>query len=66
MTPETGKRVYSRAVRIFSLVLLVLGLAILISTLLNGGGLASVGVLMGVAFIAVGGGRLWLSARMSP
>jgi hypothetical protein len=59
------ERIYRGSVRAFSLVLLVLGLAILVSTLLSGGGPASVGVLMGIAFVAVGVGRLWVSARMS-
>jgi hypothetical protein len=38
---------------------------ILTATLANGGGPLSVGVLMGVAFLAVGGGRLWAASRMS-
>jgi hypothetical protein len=58
------ERIYSSSVRVFSLVLLALGVAILLSTLLGGGGPASVGFLLGIAFIAVGGGRLWLSSRM--
>ena len=33
-------------------------------TLANGGGPLSVGVLMGVAFVAVGAGRLWVASRM--
>ena len=33
-------------------------------TLANGGGPASVGVLMGIAFLAVGVGRLWIASRM--
>jgi hypothetical protein len=33
-------------------------------TLVNGGGPASVGVLMGIAFVAVGLGRLWVARRM--
>jgi hypothetical protein len=59
------ERIYSGSVRIFSLVLIVLGLAILVSTVANGGGPISLGVLMGVAFVAVGAGRLWVAARMS-
>lgn len=57
------ERIYRGSVRTFSLVFLVLGVAILISTLVGGGGPASVGFLLGIAFIAVGGGRLWLSTR---
>jgi hypothetical protein len=47
----------------FSLVLAGLGLAVLAVTLANGGGPASVGVLMGILFVAVGVGRLWLASR---
>jgi hypothetical protein len=59
------ERIYRGSVRAFSLVLVVLGLAILVSAVANGAGPASVGVLMGIAFVAVGAGRLWISARMS-
>lgn len=50
-----------RAVRLFSFVFLALGLVILISTFANGGGPLSTGTFLGVAFLAVGIGRLWLS-----
>lgn len=56
---------YQVTVRGFSLVFVGLGLAVLVVTLANGGGVLSVGVLMGIAFIAVGVGRLWVSSRMS-
>ncbi len=58
------ERIYRGSVRAFSLLLLALGLVILVATLVNGGGPLSVGVLLGVAFIGVGAGRLWVSARM--
>ena len=66
MTTEAGKRVYRGSVRAFSFVLVALGVAILASTLIRGGGATAVGVFLGVAFIAVGAGRLWVSARMGP
>jgi hypothetical protein len=59
-----GERVYKGAVRVFSLTFVAVGLVVLAVTLLNGGGPASVGVLMGVAFLAVGAGRLWVASRM--
>jgi hypothetical protein len=59
-----GSRAYQGAVRAFSLVFVAVGLAVLIVTLANGGGPASVGVLMGVAFLGVGLGRLWVGSRM--
>ncbi|MET0306133.1 MAG: hypothetical protein ABW196_07875 [Solirubrobacterales bacterium] len=55
---------YQLSVFLLSLVFLVLGGALLVTTLTAGGGPASVGFLMGIAFLAVGAGRLWLSARM--
>jgi len=56
--------IYRGSVRAFSLVFLFLGLAILIATLANGGGPLSIGFVMGIAFVAVGAGRLWVSSRM--
>jgi hypothetical protein len=58
------ERIYRGSVRVFSFVLIALGLAILVTALVNGGGPLSVGVVLGIAFLAVGAGRLWASARM--
>jgi hypothetical protein len=60
----SAEGVYRGSVRAFSFVFLILGLVILTATLVSGGGPLSVGVLMGVAFAAVGAGRLWASSRM--
>jgi hypothetical protein len=57
------ERIYRGSVRFMSLVFVVLGLALLVSTLASGGGPLSVGVLLGVAFLAVGAGRLWIAAH---
>lgn len=59
------ERIYRGSIRTLSLVFIALGLVILIGTLANGGGPLSVGVLMGLAFAAVGAGRLWVASRMS-
>jgi hypothetical protein len=59
------ERFYRGSIRVFSVVLLGLGLLILATTIAAGGGPLSLGVLLGIAFVAVGAGRLWLSARMS-
>jgi hypothetical protein len=53
--------VYARSVQLLSLAFLALGLLILASTFIHGGGPLSVGTLLGVAFLAVGIARLWLS-----
>lgn len=57
------ERLYRGSVRAFSFVFIALGLAILVSTLANGGGPLSVGTLLGIAFLAVGAGRLWVASR---
>jgi hypothetical protein len=53
--------VYARSVQLLSLAFLALGLLILASTFIHGGGPLSVGTLLGSAFLAVGVARLWLS-----
>jgi hypothetical protein len=60
----SGERLYRGAVRAFSLAFVAIGLAVLVVTLAGGGGPASFGVLIGIVFVAVGAGRLWLGARM--
>ena len=62
-TVVAPERIYKNSVRLFSLVFLVLGLLLLIATLANGGGPLSVGTLLGLAFLAVGAGRLWIASR---
>ena len=60
----TPERIYGGSVRALSVVMLGLGVAILVKTLADGGGPLSVGILLGLAFIAVGAGRLWVASRM--
>ncbi len=59
-----GDRAYKGAIRGFSALFMVVGLLLIAVTLANGGGPAAVGFLMGIAFVAVGAGRLWISTRM--
>jgi hypothetical protein len=61
----SSQRVYRGAVRAFSLTFIAVGLAVLVVTLANGGGPASVGFLLGLAFVGIGIGRIWAGARMS-
>lgn len=56
-------RAYHAAIRGFSLVFVVVGLALLIATIVNGGGPISIGFLMGILFVAVGVGRYWIASR---
>jgi hypothetical protein len=54
-------RIYRVSVRVFSIVFVALGLAILVVTLSRGGGPLSIGTLLGLAFLAVGVIRLRLT-----
>jgi hypothetical protein len=60
------QRIYHGSVRALSALMLGLGVAILITTLVAGGGPVSLGTMLGLAFIAVGAGRLWLLSRTKP
>jgi hypothetical protein len=60
----SSQRVYRGAVLVFSLVFVAIGLLVLVVTLANGGGPLSLGFLMGLAFLLVGVGRLWLGSKV--
>jgi hypothetical protein len=63
MTPSQG--IGTSGTRLLSPLIALLGLAIVVRTLAAGGGIASAGVLLGVVFLAIGLGRLYLSLRAS-
>ena len=52
---------YRRSVLVFGALAIVLGIALLVETVLEGGG--TVGYLLGVLFVALGIGRLYLLRR---
>ena len=58
------ERIYHGSVRALSILFVALGAAILVVTLAAGGGPLSIGVLMGIGFVAVGCGRLWAASRI--
>ena len=65
--PDRGDRLsegYQLAVRVFSVIIIGFGLAIVIVTLARGGGPVSVGVLFGLLFAGIGAGRLYVSLRV--
>jgi hypothetical protein len=49
--------------RVMSILMVVIGIALVVRTLTAGGGPIAVGVLLGVLFIAAGGARLYLQFR---
>jgi len=60
---DSAERIYRGSVRALSFVFVGLGIAILALTLANGGGPFSMGVLLGILFVAIGAARLWLGRR---
>jgi hypothetical protein len=49
--------------RLLSTALLVVGVAMIVVTVANGGGPLATGVLLGLLFTAAGAGRLWVASR---
>jgi len=45
---------------LMSALMLLIGVAIIVRTLVAGGGALAVGLIMGVLFCLAGGGRLWV------
>jgi hypothetical protein len=57
------ERVYHRVTLVFSIAILGFGVAAVVRTLAAGGGPASLGILIGVLFIALGLARGYLAVR---
>jgi hypothetical protein len=59
----TASQGYQVATRVFAVVIVGFGLAILVVTLVEGGGPLSMGFLLGLLFTALGAARFYLSLR---
>jgi hypothetical protein len=60
-----GPHVHRTGTLVFSLVMAVIGLALLVQALGGDGGVLSPRLLLGVLFIAAGAGRVYLEVRRS-
>jgi len=49
----------SGATRLLSVLMVLLGVAMIVRTLAGGGGPVALGLLLGLLFVGAGGGRLW-------
>jgi len=49
--------------RVMSLLMILIGIALVVRTIAAGGGLGAVGIVLGILFVAAGGGRLYLQYR---
>jgi hypothetical protein len=57
------RNLYRSSTRVLSATMLVLGLAMIVSTLARGGGPLAIGLVMGVLFVLAGAGRLYVSMK---
>jgi hypothetical protein len=55
------KSAYLASTRVLSGLLVLLGIAMLVSALARGGGALALGVVLGAALALLGAGRLWLA-----
>ena len=54
-------RAYRQSTRVFAVAIFGLGVAMVVTTLVRGGGALALGIVVGVAFMAIGAGRLYLA-----
>lgn len=54
-------RVYRQSTRVLAAAICGLGIAMIVTTLVRGGGGLALGLVVGVAFVALGAGRLYLA-----
>jgi hypothetical protein len=61
----TGRDVHRGGTAVLSAALLIVGVALVVRTLVAGGGAGALGVILGVLFVLAGAGRLWVVWRTS-
>jgi hypothetical protein len=59
-------RAYLASTRLLSAALVVLGLAMVVTTLFRGGGAMALGVVLGLALAMIGAARLWIARGGAP
>ena len=57
------RQLHQRSTHVLSILMVVIGVALVVRTLTSGGGAIALGVVLGICFAAAGGARLYLQAR---
>jgi hypothetical protein len=57
------RRLHRASTRVLSVLMVLIGVALIVRTLVGGGGAAALGIVLGVLFCAAGGARLYLQER---
>ncbi|HEX4283401.1 MAG TPA: hypothetical protein VHZ27_21710 [Solirubrobacteraceae bacterium] len=60
---DRGRQVHSSSTRILSIAMIVIGVALVVRTLVAGGGALATGIVLGVLFVLAGLARLYLQLR---
>ena len=55
------QRAYRQSTRLLGVLICGIGLAMVVTTLVRGGGPLALGVVVGAAFVAIGAGRVYLA-----
>jgi multisubunit Na+/H+ antiporter MnhB subunit len=55
------RRAYATSTRVMSALIMLVGVAMVVSALANGGGALALGVVLGAMLALIGAGRLWLA-----
>ena len=63
MSAPSGRNLHVSTTVILSALMVLIGAGLVIRTLTLGGGLFSIGVIMGALFVVAGLGRLWVAMR---
>ena len=58
-----GRQLHNSSTRVFSIATIVIGIALIVRTLVAGGGAIATGIVLGVLFVLAGLGRLYLQLR---
>ena len=57
------RQLYSSSTRAFSITMIVIGIALVVRTVVAGGGAFATGLVLGILFMLAGGARLYLQLR---
>jgi hypothetical protein len=57
------RQLYSSSTRVLSVAMIVIGVALIVRTLVAGGGAIATGIVLGILFVLAGAARLYLQLR---
>ena len=57
------RQLYNSSTRVFSIAMIVIGVALIVRTLVAGGGAIATGIVLGVLFVLAGAARMYLQLR---